>query len=121
MDQPRRAELGRGPHRPGPGRPARGAHPGVERDSVLRRLHPAHGSRLGAARPALLRAIRRPVDRVPAARAAHGAGTARRERLRYPAGQPGEVWEENEFWIELSWRIDPDGSHGIRRYYESRE
>ena len=23
---------------------------------------------------------------------------------------PGEVWEENEFWIELSWRIDPDGS-----------
>ena len=34
---------------------------------------------------------------------------------------PGEVWEENEFWIELSWRIDPDGSLGIRRYYESVE
>ncbi|MFW6010210.1 MAG: molybdopterin-dependent oxidoreductase, partial [Actinomycetota bacterium] len=34
---------------------------------------------------------------------------------------PGEVWEENEFWIELSWRIDPDGSLGIRRYFESRE
>ncbi|MCK4176728.1 molybdopterin dinucleotide binding domain-containing protein [Aciditerrimonas ferrireducens] len=34
---------------------------------------------------------------------------------------PGEVWEENEFWIELSWRIDPDGSLGIRPYYESRE
>ena len=33
---------------------------------------------------------------------------------------PGEVWEENEFWIELSWRIDPDGSLGIRRYHESR-
>ena len=32
---------------------------------------------------------------------------------------PGEVWEEDEFWIELSWRIDPDGSLGIRRYYES--
>jgi anaerobic selenocysteine-containing dehydrogenase len=32
---------------------------------------------------------------------------------------PGEVWEENEFWIELSWRIDPDGSLGIRRFYES--
>ncbi len=32
---------------------------------------------------------------------------------------PGEVWEENEFWIELSWRIDPDGALGIRRYYES--
>ncbi|HLI38317.1 MAG TPA: molybdopterin dinucleotide binding domain-containing protein [Streptosporangiaceae bacterium] len=33
---------------------------------------------------------------------------------------PGEVWEENEFWIELSWRIDPDGSLGIRKFYESR-
>jgi anaerobic selenocysteine-containing dehydrogenase len=32
---------------------------------------------------------------------------------------PGEVWEEGEFWIELSWRADPDGSLGIRRYYES--
>ncbi len=33
---------------------------------------------------------------------------------------PGEVWEENEFWTELSWRIDPDGSLGIRQYHESR-
>ncbi len=32
---------------------------------------------------------------------------------------PGEVWEEDEFWIELSWRIDPDGELGIRKYYES--
>jgi len=32
---------------------------------------------------------------------------------------PGEVWEEDEFWIELSWRIDPDGALGIRRYFES--
>jgi anaerobic selenocysteine-containing dehydrogenase len=31
----------------------------------------------------------------------------------------GEVWEEDEFWIELSWRIDPDGSLGIRRFFES--
>ena len=30
------------------------------------------------------------------------------------------MWEENEFWIELSWRIDPDGSLGIRQYHESR-
>ena len=22
---------------------------------------------------------------------------------------PGEVWEESEFWIALSWKIDPDG------------
>ena len=33
----------------------------------------------------------------------------------------GEVWEENEFWIDLSWRIDPDGSLGIREYFESDE
>jgi anaerobic selenocysteine-containing dehydrogenase len=33
---------------------------------------------------------------------------------------PGEVWEENEFWLELSWRIDPDGSLGIRQYVESK-
>ncbi len=32
---------------------------------------------------------------------------------------PGEVWEENEFWIDLSWRIDPDGALGIRRWFES--
>jgi anaerobic selenocysteine-containing dehydrogenase len=32
---------------------------------------------------------------------------------------PGEVWEEDEFWIALSWRVDPDGSLGIRRHFES--
>jgi anaerobic selenocysteine-containing dehydrogenase len=32
---------------------------------------------------------------------------------------PGEVWEEDEFWIELSWRIDLDGSLGIRKHFES--
>jgi len=31
----------------------------------------------------------------------------------------GQIWEEDEFWIELSWRIDPDGSLGIRKYFES--
>jgi anaerobic selenocysteine-containing dehydrogenase len=34
---------------------------------------------------------------------------------------PGEVWEENEFWLELSWRIDPDGELGIRQFVESKE
>jgi anaerobic selenocysteine-containing dehydrogenase len=34
---------------------------------------------------------------------------------------PGEVWEENEFWIALSWRIDPDGKLGIRKYFESKK
>ncbi|HEX6568562.1 MAG TPA: molybdopterin-dependent oxidoreductase, partial [Acidimicrobiales bacterium] len=32
---------------------------------------------------------------------------------------PGEVWEENEFWIALSWHIDPEGELGIRRHFES--
>jgi anaerobic selenocysteine-containing dehydrogenase len=51
---------------------------------------------------------------------------AARERLGRPVtdtrqANPGEVWEENEFWIDLSWRIDPDGSLGIRRHHESRQ
>ncbi len=32
---------------------------------------------------------------------------------------PGQVWEEDEFWIDLSWNIDPDASLGIRKYFES--
>ncbi|MBI2962611.1 MAG: molybdopterin-dependent oxidoreductase [Deltaproteobacteria bacterium] len=52
---------------------------------------------------------------------------AARERLGAPPPadtreiNPGEVWEENEFWIELSWRIDPDGTMGIRRHFESKK
>ncbi len=49
---------------------------------------------------------------------------ALKERLGEPVTDtrdtnPGEVWEENEFWIELSWRIDPDGAMGIRKHFES--
>jgi anaerobic selenocysteine-containing dehydrogenase len=48
-----------------------------------------------------------------------------RERLGQKVGDtrevnPGEVWEENELWIDLSWRIDPDGALGIRKHFESR-
>jgi anaerobic selenocysteine-containing dehydrogenase len=32
---------------------------------------------------------------------------------------PGQVWEENEWWIQLSARMDPDGSLGIRQWFES--
>jgi anaerobic selenocysteine-containing dehydrogenase len=32
---------------------------------------------------------------------------------------PGKVWEEDEFWIELSWNIDPTGGLGIRKFFES--
>jgi anaerobic selenocysteine-containing dehydrogenase len=51
---------------------------------------------------------------------------AARERMGERIGDtrevnPGEVWEENEFWMELSWRIDPDGSLGIRQFFESKK
>lgn len=46
------------------------------------------------------------------------------ERLGMPVkytweANPGQVWEENEFWIEVSARMDPDGSLGVREQFES--
>jgi len=32
---------------------------------------------------------------------------------------PGQVWEENEFWIALSLAMDPDGSLGVKRWFDS--
>jgi len=34
---------------------------------------------------------------------------------------PGEVWEEAEWWVELSWRMDPDGELGVRQWFESNQ
>ena len=34
---------------------------------------------------------------------------------------PGEVWEENEFWLDLTWRLDPEGSKGLRGFAESKK
>jgi anaerobic selenocysteine-containing dehydrogenase len=56
--------------------------------------------------------FRQPVRRVAMER------MGRRVEFTYEAN-PGEVWEEGEFWIEVSWRADPDGSLGIRQHYES--
>ena len=56
--------------------------------------------------------FRQPVTRVAAERAGRVVTDTRDTN-------PGEVWEENELWIELSWRIDPDGSLGIRRWFEA--
>ena len=56
--------------------------------------------------------FRQPVQRVAMER------MGRPVEFTYEAN-PGEVWEEGEFWIEVSWRADPDGSLGIRQYYES--
>src|ERR1700723_2687152 len=56
--------------------------------------------------------FRQPVNRVLRERAG--------EKFEYTyQTNPGEVWEEDEFWINLSWTIDPDGSMGIRQYFES--
>jgi anaerobic selenocysteine-containing dehydrogenase len=46
--------------------------------------------------------------------------TGEKVRFTYETN-PGEVWEEDEFWVNLSWRIDPDGSLGIRQWFESVE
>ncbi|MCB9524237.1 MAG: molybdopterin-dependent oxidoreductase [Myxococcales bacterium] len=32
----------------------------------------------------------------------------------------GEIWEENELWINLAFKADPDGSLGVRKYWESK-
>jgi len=48
------------------------------------------------------------------------AARRRGEKVRYTYEvNPGEVWEDDEFWIDLSWRVDPDGEMGIRRHFES--
>jgi anaerobic selenocysteine-containing dehydrogenase len=57
-------------------------------------------------------AFRQPVRRV--AMEAEGQPV----RFTYEAN-PGEVWEENEWWIEVSVRMDPDGSLGVRQWFES--
>ncbi len=56
--------------------------------------------------------FRQPVRRV----ALEQAG----KKIKYTyEANPGEVWEEAEFWVELSGRMDPDGSLGIRQWFES--
>ena len=56
--------------------------------------------------------FRQPVRRVAMERAGK-----RIERTH--EANPGEVWEENEFWVDLTWKMDPDGSLGIRHFVES--
>ncbi len=56
--------------------------------------------------------FRQPVQRVAAER------DGKTFNRTYEAN-PGEVWEETEFWFDLSFHIDPDGSLGIRKWFES--
>lgn len=57
-------------------------------------------------------AFRQPVRRVAMERAGKSV------HRTYEAN-PGEVWEESEFWIDLSWKLDEDGRLGIRQWFES--
>jgi anaerobic selenocysteine-containing dehydrogenase len=57
-------------------------------------------------------AYRQPVRRVAMER------LGRPVEFTYQAN-PGEVWEENEWWIQLSATMDPDGELGIRQHFES--
>ena len=56
--------------------------------------------------------FRQPVGRVAMER----AGTVVH---RTHEANPGEVWEESEFWVDLSWAMDPDGALGVREHFES--
>src|SRR5207245_7699442 len=49
--------------------------------------------------------FRQPVMRAARQRNGHNVSDTRETN-------PGEVWEENEFWMELTWSIDEDGSVG---------
>ncbi len=57
-------------------------------------------------------AFRQPVRKVAMEKAGH------KIRRTYEAN-PGEVWEEAEFWIELSAAMDPDGTLGVRQHFMS--
>ncbi len=56
--------------------------------------------------------FRQPVRRVAMERAGKPV------RFTYEAN-PGEVWEEAEWWVELAGHMDPDGELGVRKWFES--
>ena len=58
--------------------------------------------------------FRQPVRRVAMERAG-------RKVERTWQANPGEVWEESEFWVDLTWKMDPDGALGVRQWVESNE
>ena len=60
--------------------------------------------------------FRQPILRVALERKARNS-TRPTRRTKRPVS--ARSWEEDEFWIELSWRVDPDGSLGIRKHFES--
>ena len=102
-------------------RPARRADADLERDRVVRRLHPADGPRHRAARhdepgDARRRSGSASASRCCASRARSAAkhvdATLRSESRRGVGREPSSGSRSR-------WRIDPDGSLGIRKYFES--
>ena len=89
VDQPRRVLVDGGPPGSGQDRVARRSIANVERDRVVRGLHPAHGSRNRAARHHEPGNARWSVAGVSPARAPSRAREARRGRLEDIRGQSG--------------------------------
>ena len=56
--------------------------------------------------------FRQPVRRVAMER------TGRKVERTWQAN-PGEVWEEAEWWVDLAFAMDPDGALGVRKWFES--
>ena len=88
VDEPRRLLVDGGAAGQGEDRPARRADADVERDGVVRRLHPADGPRHRAPRHDEPGDARRAVARIPAAGAARRAREARRADHGHPRGEP---------------------------------
>lgn len=86
---------------------------------MVRRLRASNRVQLRTSRPDEPGNARQQVDRIPAAGLARFPGKAWKKAGTHLEANPGEVWEEDEVWINLSWAIDPDGSMGIRQWFES--
>ena len=81
-----------------------------------------HDQHSEATMPARWTSFRQPVMRVALEKAGWKAKNPNRATLEahIKAGL-GEVWEENEFWFEMGFKhVDPDGSLGIRKMWESK-
>lgn len=81
-----------------------------------------HDQHSEATKPARWTSFRQPVMRVALEKAGWKPKNPNRATLEahIKAGL-GEVWEENEFWFEMGVNyIDPDGSLGIKKMWESK-
>lgn len=80
-----------------------------------------HDQHSEATKPSRWTSFRQPVLRVALEKMGWRAKNPSRATLEahIKAGL-GEIWEENEFWINMAFKIDPDNSLNIREYWESK-